>query len=360
MAGDAAQTRVGQVTSERPHDRKWGQMGRLANVDFPDPSTLRAVLESASRAPSVHNSQPWRWLVGPDRLRLLADPSRHLPHADPDRRNLLLSCGAALHHCAVALAAAGWQARVHRLPDPGSPEHLATIEMSPKPADELDIVLNLAIGRRRTDRRHYRSWPVPWGDIALMGARAARAGVMLRQVDDIPRLHDIVVDSAVRHASDADYVTELRAWSGRYGSVAGVPARNAPAPDPSAPLPARAFIDPALPPGPSAGAEPEGSVVVALGTESDDDLSRLRAGEATSLVLLSATAMGLASCPVTEPLEIPETRQAVRADVFGDSGHPQMMVRMGWPPAGVDPLPPTPRRPLPDIAEWRFAGATAL
>ena len=85
-------------------------MGRLANVDFPDPSTLRTVLESATRAPSVHNSQPWRWLVGPDRLRLLADPSRHLPHADPDRRNLLLSCGAALHHCTVALAAAGWQA----------------------------------------------------------------------------------------------------------------------------------------------------------------------------------------------------------------------------------------------------------
>ena len=106
--------------------------------------------------------------------------------------------------------------------------------------------------------------------------------------------------------------------------------------------------------------ESEGSVVVALGTENDDDLARLRAGEATSLVLLSATAMGLASCPVTEPLEIPETRQAVRADVFGDSGHPQMMVRVGWPPAGADPLPPTPRLPLLDVAEWRLAGASAL
>jgi nitroreductase len=92
--------------------------------------------------------------------------------------------------------------------------------------------------------------------------------------------------------------------------------------------------------------------VVALGTEADDDLARLRAGEATSLVLLSATAMGLASCPVTEPLEIPKTREAVRADVFGTSGHPQMLVRVGWAPVNADPLPSTPRRPLPEVAEW--------
>lgn len=335
-------------------------MGRLEGVGFPDPQTLRAVLESATRAPSVHNSQPWRWLVGPNNLYLLVDPSRHLPHTDPDCRNLMLSCGAALHHCTVALAAAGWHAKVQRLPDPQSPEHLATIEVTSKPPDELDIVLCLAIGRRRTDRRSYRSWPVPWGDIALMGARAARAGVMLRQVDEIPRLHAIVLDSVARHASDANYLAELSAWSGRYGSVAGVPARNTPTPNPAAPIPPRAFAGPALQSGPGDGGESEGSVVVALGTESDDDLARLRAGEATSLVLLSATAMGLASCPVTEPLEIPETRQAVRADVFGDSGHPQMMVRVGWPPAGADPLPPTPRRPLPDVAEWRFAGASAL
>jgi nitroreductase len=76
------------------------------------------------------------------------------------------------------------------------------------------------------------------------------------------------------------------------------------------------------------------------------------AGEATSLVLLSATAMGLASCTVTEPLEIPKTREAVRADVFGTSGHPQMLVRVGWAPVNADPLPSTPRRPLPEVAEW--------
>ena len=93
-------------------------------------------------------------------------------------------------------------------------------------------------------------------------------------------------------------------------------------------------------------------MVLGLGTEEDDGLARLRAGEATSVVLLTATALGLASCPVTEPLEIAETRASVRADVFGDRHFPQMLVRVGWAPVNADPLPPTPRRALGDVATW--------
>ncbi len=231
------------------------------SAEFPDAETLRGVLALATRAPSVNNAQPWNWQVSPDRVDLYVDPGCPPPRDDPDRRHTLLSCGAALHHCAVALAAMGWRAKVRRLPDPAEPNHLAAVEVIPQSPGELDMTLAAAIARRRTDRRAYACWPVPWGDIALMGARAARAGVMLRQIDPEERQ--------------------------------------------------------------------DNAVVIALGTETDDDLARLRAGEATSLVVLSATAMGLASCPMTEPLDLPDIRAAVRADVFGTSGHPQMLVRLG-------------------------------
>lgn len=320
------------------------------SVDFPDPDTIRAALTLANRAPSVHNSQPWHWQVTDAGLHLYVDPSRHLPKADPDRRDMVLSCGAALHHCTVALAAMGWHARVHRLPDPAEPDHLASIEPSPRKPDDLDIMLAGAISRRRTDRRTYSAWPVPWGDIALMGARAARAGVMLRQVDLIPSLNAIVAESVSRHAEDPDYLAELSAWSGRHGSVAGVPACNTSDPDPSSPIPARVFAGPALSQPERTPSAADNAVVIVLGTEGDDELARLRAGEATSLVLLSATAMGLATCPVTEPLEIPQTREAVRNDVFGAGGHPQMIVRLGWAALNADPLPLTPRRPLAEVA----------
>jgi nitroreductase len=321
--------------------------GRMSQT-FPDVDTVRSALSLASRAPSVHNSQPWQWRLGEQSLHLYSKTDSHLPHVDPDTRDLMLSCGAALNHCAVAFAALGWQSKVHRFPNPADPNHLAAIELQRYASTELDITLAAAIPRRRTDRRHYSAWPVPHGDIALMGARAARAGVMLRRVDELDKLRRVVAEAAWRHASDSDYLTELSMWSGRYGSTAGVPARSTPQPDQAAPIPARSFAGPALAQ-PDVDPVDDHAVVVALGTEADDDLSRLRAGEATSVVLLTATALGLASCPITEPLEIAETRAAVQADVFGATGYAQMLLRIGWAPINADPLPSTPRRALSEV-----------
>ncbi|MEB3032236.1 Acg family FMN-binding oxidoreductase [[Mycobacterium] nativiensis] len=318
----------------------------------------------AARAPSVHNSQPWRWRVQESatapRLDLFVDPDLHLPNVDPDGRGMILSCGAALHHCVVALAALGCRCKVHRLPDPADPDHLASIELCRRdPEHELeqaDVSLAAAIPRRRTDRRYFSGWPVAAADIALMGARAARAGVMLRQVDELDRLNALVARAVFEHDRDYDYLTELTTWSGRYGSVAGVPARSVPPSNADAPMPGRVFAGPAL--SQPAGAEPEEdrAVMLALGTETDDRLAQLRAGEATSVVLLTATALGLASCPVTEPLEIADSRRAVRRDVFGTSGYPQMLLRVGWAPINADPLPATPRRHVDDVVEWATRG----
>lgn len=327
-----------------------GTQGMSAH--FPDEGTIRTVLTLASRAPSVHNTQPWRWRVDTSSLHLYSDTSRQLPHTDPDGRDLMLSCGAALNHCVVALAAVGWQAKVSRLPNPAEPSHLAAIELVPQLPDQLDIMLAAAMPRRRTDRRHYSFWPVAIGDVALMTARAARMGVALHRVEAMDMLNAVVLQSVSAHAADPDYLAELTAWSGRHASSAGVPARNAPAPDPAAAIPSRRFAGAALAMPPDVYAEDDNGVVLTLGTRNDDRLAQLRAGEATSVVLLTATAMGLASCPVTEPLEIAETRAAVRADVFGNRSHPQMLVRVGWAPINADPLPATPRRALADTVEW--------
>lgn len=316
---------------------------------FPDAETLRSALMLTVRAPSVHNSQPWRWTVGERSLHLFADRERQLPHTDPDSRDLMLSCGAALNHCVVALAALDWAAKVHRFPNPAEPDHLASIELHRQHAADSDIALAAAIPRRRTDRRNYSPWPVAQGDLALMGARAARAGVTMRRIDDLTKLKQIVADAAWRHADDYAYSAELAAWSGRYASNAGVPARSTPEPDAAAVIPARWFAGSALAQPPNADAAEDNGVVVALGTAADDDLSRLRAGEATSLVLLTATALGLASCPLTEPLEIGDTREAVRTEVLGGEGYPQMLLRLGWAPVNSDPLPATPRRDLSEV-----------
>ena len=326
------------------------------NSCFPDADTIRSALLLAVRAPSVHNSQPWRWRIGRDRLDLFADRELHLQHTDPDGRDLTLSCGVVLNHCQVAFAALGWRAKIDRLPETAKPNHLAAITFQAQSATDADITLAAAITRRRTDRRPFGSWHVPAGDVALMGARAARAGVTMRRVADLPQLRRSVVEAAWRHGTDVDYAAELATWSGRHGATAGVPASNTPTPHFAEGIPARCFAGPALAAAPVREAA-DNAMVIALGTAADDEVSRLRAGEVTSLLLLTATALGLASCPITEPLEVPETRATLRSDVFDDRSEPQMLLRIGWSPMHSDPLPATPRRPLAEVATWSTEGS---
>lgn len=152
--------------------------------------------------------------------------------------------------------------------------------MQPHTPDPTDITLVAAITRRRTDRRIYSARPVPAGDIALMGARAARLEVMLRQIDTMDKLNQIVKQAVRDRATNHDYLVEVTLWSGRYGeSPTGVPARNTPQHDCTAPIPGRIFAGPGLVQPLGAAPAEDNAVVLMLGTEADDRLSQLRAGE---------------------------------------------------------------------------------
>ncbi len=258
------------------------------DLGLPDDETVRAAIALALRAPSVHNSQPWRWRIGHQTVDLYADPNVHVLPTDPDRRDQILSCGTVLHHFRVAIAALGWQARVHRFPNPADLDHIASIELHLHHPSEQDIAMAAAIPRRRTDRRHFSSWPVPIGHIALMASRVAKEGVALYRTEAVPSREDADGDAA-----------EL----------------------------------------------------LVLGTPSDDRMSQLRAGEATSAVLLTATVLGLASCILIEPLEVKETRDNYRSNVLDNNGFPQMLVRIGWASINADELPASPRHTVAEIVE---------
>lgn len=71
-----------------------------------DPEVVRRAVEVATRAPSLHNSQPWLWVYRAGRLELHLDHSRAVPNTDMSGREALISCGAVLDHVRVAMAAA--------------------------------------------------------------------------------------------------------------------------------------------------------------------------------------------------------------------------------------------------------------
>src|SRR5260370_25362669 len=118
-----------------------------------DTQVVQKAVQLACRAPSVHNSQPWRWVSKDGGLRLFVDRDRTVPGTDRSGREAILSCGAALDHLRVAMLAAGWDAQIERFPNPNDRDHLASIEFT-----AVDQVTGAhrdrakAILQRRTDR----------------------------------------------------------------------------------------------------------------------------------------------------------------------------------------------------------------
>ncbi|MET0134715.1 MAG: NAD(P)H nitroreductase [Kibdelosporangium sp.] len=321
---------------------------------LPDEKTVRSAIALAIRAPSVHNSQPWRWRVGDSSLHLYADWSRHLTATDPDGRDLVVSCGASLHHLRVALAALGWGTRVHRIPNPGDPDHLAAVELYEREPVADDIPLAAAIPRRHTDRRLYSSWPVPDLLLEQLAKHATEEGSVLRSATDPAirlRLASAIAEADRLQARDPDYLSELVEWSGRHcGATDGVPAGVTPLVyEGYGDLAMRRFAGAGLAQPKGAYADPDAGALVVLGTAADDLPSRLRAGEAASAVLLRATSFGLATCPLTQPLEVPSIREELRMQVLDGALFPQLVLRIGWAHISASPLPPTARRPVAEI-----------
>lgn len=323
----------------------------------PDRTTVLAAVELANRAPSVHNTQPWRWLVGDTAVHLVADRTRQVPATDPDGRDLLLSCGAALHHLRVAFAAAGWDAIVHHLPNEQHADHLAMVETRPyKPADD-DIALARAIPRRRTDRRRFTSWEVPAEHLDLLVRRAGRAGGLLVPVTDSAtrwQLTRAIEIAARRQADNPDYQLELARWSGSsLAAQDGVlNASGPPGPTWHDDTRMRPFPGGSLGDAPTGRGEEDGGQLLVLATLKDDPLSVLRAGEAASAALLTATDLGLATCPLSQPLEVTDTRAAIRDQVLDNTAYPQLILRVGWAPTSAPPLPHSPVRRTEDTVSY--------
>lgn len=320
--------------------------------------TLVRAVERALQAPSVHNTQPWRWRIGDGVIDLFADRTRHLASTDPDGRDLVISCGAALHHLRVALADLRVASSTERTPDPENSNLLATVQVTPGAADEQDATLSPAIEERRTDRRAFAAAPSP-AQLRQLVRQAARQGAILHPVEGSAaqaRLLAILDEAGSRQRHVPGYPAELAIWTRRYqGGRDGIPPEQRTAQATAhtlrefpagrltgAPLPRSAFED--------------GSTIVVLATDHDEVQDWLRAGEATSAVLLAAERLGLATTPLSQAVEVEHTRRQLARAGLCLSPYPQLLIRVGYRPDDATELPGTPRRTLRSVLVNRGHG----
>jgi hypothetical protein len=297
------------------------------------------VVSAAVNAPSVLNTQPW-WFYGiGHEIGMHADAERRLAIADPDGREMMISCGAALFTARVALRSLGIVPQVRVFPEQDIATLVAKIGWteSVPPADyERDLFAEVT--RRRTHRGGFDTEPVPAAILIAARDEAAKEGATLRILGDDKELTALAAvveagDYAVRR--DVARAREEARWSTPPGSKRqdGVPATAYPArPERFSPsFPARDFAHGrgwGLPPAGEGQPARSAGVVAMLTTSSDRPADWVSAGQALQRVLLFLSSCGLTAALHTQPLEIPQLRDFVRIE-FCEGAYPQMLLRFG-------------------------------
>jgi hypothetical protein len=305
-----------------------------------DATAVQYLLAAAVAAPSIHNTQPWRFGLDPDSrsVKVRTDPGRRLPTTDPGLRAQHLSVGAAVFNLRVATANLGWEPVVRLLPAADDPGLLAIVQLARPAEDGAASLRHLyeAIERRHSSRLPFTGRPVPEPVVTEM-IRAARVEGAHLEVPDIMgtrRLLRLTQAGEVRNASHPGRTAETRGWLTAPGRETGygIPVTAVGALDASGRIPMRDFTGrlpvphlPALP-------FERHAQVALLWTAWDRREDWLRAGQALQHVLLTATEYGVRTSMLHQAMEWMD----LRAATVGERRRrcPQLLIRFGYGPEG--------------------------
>lgn len=315
--------------------------GPLAQAATPA-EIARFVAGAAVNAPSVHNTQPWWFSHNEHEISVHADGERQLRVADPNGREMMISCGAALFTVRLALRNLGFVPKVRVLPDPNLPNLVARVAWGERvPPVEYEKQLFAEIPRRRTHRGGFDPAPLPTALLEDLAKEAARERTTLRLLADAKDHERAAAIAAVVEAGDYTLrLDDTRAreearWAPGPGSNRqdGVPPTAYPAqPERTEPhFPSRDFAHGHGWGLPSPAEEPEVrsvGVVGLLTTSVDHPADWVHAGQALQRVLLLASSCHVVAALHSQPLELPLLRDFLRVHL-SDRAYPQMVLRLG-------------------------------
>ncbi len=307
---------------------------------------LAYALTIAGRAPSIHNTQPWRWRLRGNMADLYADTRRQLVVVDPDRRLMTVSCGAALDHACTALAADGIAASVDLIPSAGDPTHLARLSVTGQTTvSDAAVRLFHTIQIRHTDRRPLLDQPIRGSDVAAMRTIAGRFDTGLHPISRTDVL-DLAAATARAQRDEIDDVAaqrELDAWTGGGRPTgAGVPDANILSEPTQTTVPSRDFGHPGA--APTTSGHDKSAMYAILYGPDDEPTSWIQAGRALSAMWLYAVAHNIAVLPLSAAVEAAFTRQSLHR-MLGGLGYAQLAVRLGIADPNQEATPHTPRLP---------------
>ena len=325
-------------------------MTKIASALGLAPEQVTDLLTAAGRAPSVLNTQPWRFRLAPQVIELHTDLSRRLPIVDPDDRELRMACGAALLNLRLALHGLGVRPLVTVQPDRNQPDLIALVRhggSNPPTPEQLRLLR--AIPLRRTNRHPFSDTLVSAPEQHALRRAAVAEGACLHFVTEPQQRRQLQRIAARAHSvqmADEELQAETKLWTAaetdRRDGVAA--SAGGPLPEPQDRWVLRDFTAGTgrkRVPGKDFEYEP---LIAVLTCHLSGAAGDVHAGQALERVLLTATAAGLAVSFLSQIVEVQQTREELRRLVSGTRG-PDAVLRIGrgW------QVPATPRRAVTDL-----------
>lgn len=326
---------------------------RLSNIawqineyGFPQHSSgyekLKFLLNYAVLAPSLHNTQPWKFTVRGNEIHVLADTMRWLKVADPDQRELFISIGCALENLLVAANHFGYRYEITYFPDVNERLWVATIRFTEtnKPAALADRELFYALGLRHTHRQLYAPTPLAERDLQRLQDCAHEPDLALQFVNAPiikEQVDTLTITADVTQFADPAYCDELNNWieQGAFGHRWLVSRMG---------QLATAFLNTTTREG-----EQRPSAIISsptlglISSGADNPEARVRVGQVFERLALNATAMNIAIQPITQILQVAFLKPEVVRLFEAQEPHPQFAFRLGYANLGQDS---TTRQPL--------------
>jgi hypothetical protein len=301
-------------------------------------ATLQKIINYAVKAPSGHNTQPWKFRAEGCSLYIYPDYTRSLQQVDGDHHELFISLGCALENTVVAANAFGYRETVtyHFTGD----QDFIRISLEPTERTK-DLNLFLAIDDRQVTRSVYNKQSIPAGQLVDMIVAARERDVFLNIFDteeEINSLLPFVEEAAALQYGNKDFRKELAQWvrfndEEAAGQKDGLRSRSLHTPEVPTWM-GRLYMNHFV----SAEGEAKkarelvqsSSALVLFTALNNTKESWVNLGRCYERIALMATALGIRHAHVNMPCEEKAVREKLKRSLGYVDEEPLLLIRLGY------------------------------
>lgn len=319
------------------------------------PEQINEIIEYGTKAPSGHNTQPWKFLVKENEIQIHPDFDRELPIVDPDNHALYISLGCAAENMLLAAKHFGYECTVNVVTNDKNISFIKLLlnQTGSVERDNLFDYINI----RQSTRNLYTNDKVSSSNIAALQESFNFKGIeilMFTTAEEIEKLETFIIEGSNRQFQNKDFVKELVSWirfskkevaqkrDGIWQGSMGMPGVGRTLGN----IIMKKFV--------SASSEAkrwkkqiEASAGFALFTVEKNDVAHwVLLGRAFQRFGLTATQLNISHAHVNMPCEEIQVRNKM-AKQFELTGHPLLLIRFGY----SKKMPYSYRRPLADVLE---------